>query len=90
MQIINVISGLSLGKADRIRRSMGRRKVQQTEMWHDIFFEEARKRGFSNDGIVRIWDKLHHSMYCSSKAHAVARALLLYRVACIKANLFLE
>ena len=90
MQIINVISGLSLGKADRIRRSMGRRKVQQTEMWHDIFFEEARKRGFSNDGIVRIWDKLHHSMYCSSKAHAAARAILLYRVAYIKANLLLE
>ena len=88
MQIINVISGLSLGKADRIRRSMGRRKVQQTEMWHDIFFEESRKRGFSDDCITRIWNQLqYHSMYCFLKAHAVARALLLYRVAYIKAML---
>ena len=88
MQIVNVISGLSLEKADCIRRSLGKRKVQQTEMWHDIFFEEARKRGFSNDCIARIWDKLqYHSMYCFLKAHAVARALLLYRVAYIKAML---
>ena len=87
MQIINVISGLSLGKADRIRRSMGRRKVQQTEMWHGIFFEEARKRGFSDDFIAKIWEELNgHAMYCFLKAHAVARALLLYRVAYIKAN----
>ena len=88
MQIINVISGLSFGKADCIRRSLGKRKVQQTEMWHGIFFEEARKRGFGDDCITRIWNQLqYHSMYCFPKAHAVARALLLYRVAYIKANL---
>ena len=88
MQIVHVISGLSLGKADRLRRSLCKRKVQQTEMWHGIFFEEARKRGFSDDCIARIWDKLeYHSMYCFLKAHAVARALLLYRVAYIKANI---
>ena len=88
MQIITFVSGLSLEKADRIRRSMGRRKVQQMEMWHDIFFEESRKRGFSDDCIVRIWEKLqYHSMYCFLKAHAAARALLLYRVAYIKAML---
>lgn len=87
MQIINVISGLSLGKADCIRRSLGKRKVQQTEMWHGIFFEEARKRGFSDDVIARIWENLqYHSMYCYQKTHAVARALLLYRVACVKAK----
>ena len=88
MQVVHVISGLSLGKADCIRRSLGKRKVQQTEMWHGIFFEEARKRGFSDDCIARIWDKLqYYSMYCFPKAHATARALLLYRVACIKANI---
>ena len=59
-------------------------------MWHDIFFEESRKRGGSDDCIVRIWDKLqYHSMYCFLKTHAVARTLLLYRVACIKANITL-
>ena len=88
MQVVHVISGLSLEKADCIQRSLGKRKVQQTEMWRGIFFEEARKRGFSNDCLARIWDKLqYYSMYCFPKAHAVARALLLYRVACIKANL---
>ena len=88
MQIINVISGLSLEKADCIRRSLGKKKVQQTEIWHGIFFEEAKKRGFSDDCLARIWEKLqYHSMYCFPKAHAVARALLLYRVAYIKACL---
>lgn len=88
MQIINVISGLSLEKADCIRRSLGKKKVQQTEMWHGIFFEEAKKRGFSDDCLARIWEKLqYHSMHCFPKAHAVARALLLYRVAYIKACL---
>ncbi len=87
MQIINVISGLSLGKADCIRRSLGKRKVQQTERWHGIFFEEARKRRFSDDIVARIWEKLqYHSVYCYQKTHAVARALLLYRVACVKAD----
>ena len=90
MQVVHVISGLSLGKADRMRRSMGKRNVQQTEMWHGIFVEEARKRGFSDDCIEKIWEELNrHAMYCFMKAHAVARALLLYRVAYIKANLSL-
>ena len=90
MQVVHVISGLSLGKADRMRRSMAKRNVQQTEMWHNIFFEEARKRGFNDDCIEKIWEELNrHAMYCFMKAHAVARALLLYRVAYIKANLSL-
>ncbi len=88
MQIINVISGLSLGKADCIRRCLGTRKNQQMERWHGIFFEEARKRGFSDGCIARIWEKLqYHSLYCYQKAHAVARAILLYRVAYVKAGL---
>ena len=88
IQIINVISGLSLGKADCMRRSLGKRNAQQTEMWHGIFFKEAKKRGFSNDCIARIWEKLLcHSAYCYQKAHAVARALLLYRIAYVKAKL---
>ena len=88
MQIVNVISGLSLGKADRIRRSMCKKKMQEVAMWHGFFFEEARKRGFSDDCIEKIWEELNsHAMYCYLKAHAVARALLLYRVAYIKANL---
>ena len=85
MQVVHVISGLSLGKADRMRRHLG--KVQQTEMWHDIFFKEAGKRGFNDDCIARIWEKLiRHAPFIYLKAHAAARALLLYRVACIKGN----
>ena len=90
MQIAHVIAGLSLGKADRMRRSMGKRKTQETAAWRDTFFAEARKRGFTDECIQAIWEKLlRHAGYCYLKAHAAARALLLYRVACIKANITL-
>ena len=90
MQIFNIISGLSLGKADRIRRDMSKRKMKDVAMWHDIFLGEARKRGFRDDCIEKIWEELNsHAMYCYLKAHAIARALLLYRVAYINANLMI-
>ena len=90
LQIVHVIAGLSLDKADRLRRSISKRKTQEMAAWHDTFFAEARKRGFTDECIQAIWEKLlRHAGYCFLKAHAAARALLLYRVACIKANITL-
>ena len=56
--------------------------------WHERFCDAARKRGFQEECIKAIWEKLLcFSLYPSFlKAHAVARALLLYRVAYIKAR----
>ena len=59
MQIVNIISGLSLGKADRIRRDMGKKRIDEMAMWHDIFLGEARKRGFRDDCIEKIWEELN-------------------------------
>ena len=43
MQIINVISGLSLGTADRIRRSLGKRRTQEQCTWQEKNFNAARE-----------------------------------------------
>ena len=86
MQFVQFISGLSLGEADCLLRAILLRK-QKLPMLRDVFFEAARKRGYGDDYLNKVWDVLYKAAtHCyPMKAHAVARALLLYRVACVKA-----
>ncbi len=91
MQVIRTMTGFSLGQGDCIRRSMGTRRTKKIDLWHEKFFNAALERGFSADCVKSIWDKLlFFSMYCYPKAHATARALLLYRIAYVKATGDLE
>lgn len=88
MQVVQVISGLSLGKADCTRRAMERR-TQKLPRLQEEFLEAARKRGFSDECLGEIWGKLHNgAMYSFMKSHAAARALLLYRIAYLSSGMF--
>ena len=59
-------------------------------MWHDVFLARGGKRGYGEDFLNNMWNKLQcFAPYGFLKAHAVARALLLYRVAYIKVNITL-
>ncbi|GEM_PF-3573981 len=85
MQIVHLITGSSLGKADCLRRSMGPRKVK-LPISKEEFLDTGRHRGFEEADLLEIWDHLLYSApYCYLKSHAVARATLLYRVAYFKA-----
>ena len=89
MQVVQAIAGLSLEQADCLRRATGLRKTQKQTMLKEEFFEAARKRGFSDENLRNIWDKLHNgAMYSYMKSHAAARALLLYRVAYLRSGMF--
>lgn len=66
---------------------MEHRIMKKQCVWHEVFLPESRKRGYTEDFLNNMWNKLmRFSSYAYLKAHAAARTLLLYRVACIKAN----
>ena len=60
-------------------------------MWHDVFLARGKKRGYGEDFLNNMWYKLQcFAPYVFFlKPHAVARALLLYRVAYIMVNITL-
>lgn len=87
MQIVQLITGLSLGKADCLRRSMGPRKVK-LPISKEEFFDAGKQRGIGDKALGSIWEQLFCcAPYCYLKSQAVARATLLYRVAYINAPL---
>ena len=59
-------------------------------MWHDVFLARGKKRGYGEDFLNNMWNKLRwFAHYAFLKAYAVARTLLLYRVPYIKVNITL-
>jgi len=59
-------------------------------MWHNVFLARGKKRGYGEDFLNNMWNKLQcFAPYGFPKTHAVTRTLLLYRVAYIKLNIAL-
>ena len=87
MQAAQVVAGFSLGKADILRRAMGKKKKEEMERMKSEFIEGARQKGISDKAAQAIWDMMaRFAEYGFNKSHAAAYALLSYRTAYLKAN----
>ena len=81
------LAGYSAGKADLLRRAMGKKKKEILEKEYEPFAAGMKANGYSDGAIKTIWDVMvPFSGYAFNKAHAAGYALISYWTAFLKAN----
>jgi DNA polymerase III subunit alpha len=87
MQISQVLAGYSLGRADLLRRAMGKKKAEEMAKERVGFLEGARARGVDEkvaNGIFDLMEKF--AAYGFNKSHSAAYGLLTVQTAWLKAH----
>lgn len=91
MQVAREVAGYSLGRADLLRRAMGKKKPDILQREEAPFIEGALTRGYSREEAKRIFDILTpFAGYGFNKSHAAAYSVIAYRTAYLKANYSVE
>lgn len=87
MAIAQKVAGFSLGRADLLRKAMGKkdRKILDKEY---VYFQEGMKaNGFSDSAIEKLWQTLiPFSDYAFNRAHSAGYGVVSYWTAYLKAN----
>jgi DNA polymerase-3 subunit alpha len=87
MEVARIIAGYSMGKADLLRRAMGKKKKEIIDGEKIPFLEGAAKQGYSAQKAGAIYDMLvPFAGYGFNKSHAAAYSVLAYQTAYLKAN----
>lgn len=87
MAIARELAGYSLGRADILRRAMGKKKKEILESSFAEFSEGMAKNGFSEGATQALWDvMLPFSGYAFNKSHTAGYGLVAYWTAYLKAN----
>ncbi|MEA2077662.1 MAG: DNA polymerase III subunit alpha [Candidatus Marinimicrobia bacterium] len=87
MQIASSIAGLSLAKADTLRRAMGKKQKDVMEKMRPEFIEGAKQNGISEKNANDIYDLLiRFAEYGFNKSHSVAYAYIAYQTGYLKAH----
>ena len=87
MQVAREVAGYSLGRADLLRRAMGKKKPEILAKEETPFIEGAISRGYSREEAKRIFEILTpFAGYGFNKSHAAAYSVVAYRTAYLKAN----
>jgi DNA polymerase-3 subunit alpha len=87
MAIAQKVAGYSLGKADLLRRAMGKKKREILDKEFQGFKEGMKANGYSDEAVKTLWDILvPFSDYAFNKAHTAGYGLVSYWTAYLKAN----
>ncbi|SCC00172.1 DNA polymerase-3 subunit alpha [Bifidobacterium bohemicum] len=82
-----ILAGYSLGKADVLRRAMGKKKPEVLAKEQVPFFEGMKEHGYSTEAAQAVWDILvPFSGYAFNKAHSAAYGLISYWTAYLKTH----
>ena len=86
-QIARDLAGYSLGKADILRRAMGKKDRKEMASQRDSFISGAVERGIGLSDAEAIFDTCaKFAEYGFNKSHSAPYALLTYQTAYMKAN----
>ena len=87
MAIAQKVAGYSLGKADLLRRAMGKKKKEILDKEYVPFSSGMKENGHSDAAIKTLWDILvPFSDYAFNRAHTAGYGLVSYWTAYLKAN----
>ncbi|WP_433521888.1 DNA polymerase III subunit alpha [Nocardia pseudovaccinii] len=87
MHVAQKVAGYSLGRADILRRAMGKKKAEVLAAEFEGFEEGMQANGYSKAAIKALWDTiLPFAGYAFNKSHAAAYGLISYWTAYLKAN----
>jgi DNA polymerase-3 subunit alpha len=98
MQIVRDLAGYSLGRADLVRRAMGKKKLDvmakerevfihgQTDENGNIVVPGCVRNGIDEQSANKIFDEMaEFAKYAFNKSHAAAYSMVSYRTAYLKA-----
>ena len=87
MAIAQKLAGFSLGRADLLRRAMGKKKKEILDKEYIPFQAGMRERGYSDNAISMLWEILvPFSDYAFNRAHSAGYGMVSYWTAYLKAN----
>ncbi len=82
-----ILAGYSLGKADLLRRAMGKKKKEVLDKEYIPFRDGMVANGYSEAAVKAIWDVLvPFADYAFNKAHTAGYGLVSYWTGYLKAN----
>ncbi len=91
LQLLRALAGFSLGRADVLRRAMGKKDAKAMAEMKGEFVAGCQANGIPEAVIDQVWTLLlPFAGYAFNKAHSVCYALLAYQTAYLKANYLLE
>ncbi len=89
--IVQRFAGYSLGRADIIRKAMGKKSPEVMKKERQNFIEGAKTKGYSEDEASAVFGLIEpFAGYAFNKAHSVSYARLAYDTAYLKANYPIE
>ena len=87
MLIAQKVASYTMGKADALRKAMGKKKLEVLEAEYKGFYEGMTANGFSEKAVKALWDTiLPFAGYAFNKSHAAGYGLVSYWTAYLKAN----
>jgi len=92
MQATQLLAGYSLGRADLLRRAMGKKKVEEMQKQRESFVKGCKEHNdIPATKANQIFDLLEKfAGYGFNKSHAAAYAIVAYQTAYLKANFPVE
>jgi len=99
MKIVQVLAGYTLGRADSVRKFMGKKKLKDLQKEREVFLngcpadgnkpavDGAVKRGLDPAVANKLWDEMEKfGSYAFNKSHAAAYAHVSYQTAYLKCH----
>lgn len=97
MKIVQDLAGYTLGRADSVRKMMGKKKLKDLQAEREVFLngcpsikgkpavDGVLKRGVDKDVANKLWDEMEKfGSYAFNKSHAAAYAHVTYQTAYLK------
>lgn len=97
MKIVQELAGYTLGRADSVRKMMGKKKLKDLQAEREVFLngcpsingkpavDGVLKRGLDKDVANKLWDEMEKfGSYAFNKSHAAAYAHVTYQTAYLK------
>ena len=87
MQLSQLLAGFSKGKADKLRKAMGKKKKDILDGLKVDFMDGAQTKGYPQEKLEKIWsDWEAFAKYAFNKSHATCYAWVSYQTAWLKAH----
>ncbi|HXH59750.1 MAG TPA: DNA polymerase III subunit alpha [Fimbriimonadaceae bacterium] len=87
LKLVQALAGFSLGKADILRKAMGKKNLETMQQMQDEFSQGCQQNGVDASVAKRVWELLlPFAGYAFNKAHAVCYAIIAAQTAYLKAH----
>lgn len=87
MQIARSLAGYTMGEADKLRKVMGKKQVQEIPKQREKFMKGATANGIEESVASAIFDQMEKfASYGFNKSHAAAYSLISYQTAYLKCH----